>query len=125
MLELRPTCENCNKALPPQSLDARICTFECTFCAVCVDEVIKNVCPNCAGGFCPKTDSTFEAVARRVAPGRAPRGHNRQASTRRHSEACGAACAHQGSVTRRAMTGPRRDARRYCGGYARLRLREH
>jgi hypothetical protein len=51
VLELRPTCENCNKPLPPDSLDARICSYECTFCAACVDSVLKNVCPNCGGGF--------------------------------------------------------------------------
>jgi hypothetical protein len=51
MLELRPSCEHCNKALPPQSTDAMICTFECTFCSDCVDNILKNVCPNCAGGF--------------------------------------------------------------------------
>lgn len=51
MLELRPTCENCNKLLPPDSLEARICTYECTFCTECVDKVLGNVCPNCGGGF--------------------------------------------------------------------------
>lgn len=51
MLELRPTCENCNKALPPDSTEAMICTYECTFCKECVDEVLENVCPNCGGGF--------------------------------------------------------------------------
>ena len=51
MLELRPTCENCNKPLPPHSTEARICTYECTFCANCVTEVLHNVCPNCGGGF--------------------------------------------------------------------------
>ena len=51
MLELRPTCENCNEVLPPDSLEARICTYECTFCASCVDTVLENVCPNCGGGF--------------------------------------------------------------------------
>lgn len=50
MLELRPTCEHCNSALPPESTDARICSFECTFCASCV-ELLSNVCPNCGGGF--------------------------------------------------------------------------
>lgn len=54
MLELRPTCEHCQKALPPDSLDARICSFECTFCAACVDEVLGDVCPNCGGGFAPR-----------------------------------------------------------------------
>lgn len=51
MLELRPSCEHCNKALPPDAMDARICTYECTFCADCVDRVTGNVCPNCGGGF--------------------------------------------------------------------------
>jgi hypothetical protein len=51
MLELRPTCENCDRALPPASLDARICSFECTFCADCVASVLNDVCPNCGGGF--------------------------------------------------------------------------
>ena len=54
MLELRPTCEHCNKALPPASLEARICSFECTFCAACVDGILSNVCPNCGGGFVPR-----------------------------------------------------------------------
>ena len=54
MLELRPTCENCNKPLPPAALEARICTYECTFCARCVDEVLGNVGPNCGGGFVPR-----------------------------------------------------------------------
>lgn len=54
MLQLRPTCEHCNKALPPQAIDARICSFECTFCAHCVDTVLGNICPNCGGGFAPR-----------------------------------------------------------------------
>ncbi|QFU76458.1 DUF1272 domain-containing protein [Halioglobus maricola] len=51
MLELRPNCECCDKDLPPDSVEAMICTYECTFCRQCVDEVLDNVCPNCAGGF--------------------------------------------------------------------------
>lgn len=54
MLELRPTCENCNKPLPPDSPLARICSYECTFCAPCVDTILLNVCPNCGGGFAPR-----------------------------------------------------------------------
>ena len=54
MLELRPTCENCNRPLPPDSLEARICTYECTFCRDCVESVLSNVCPNCGGGFVPR-----------------------------------------------------------------------
>jgi hypothetical protein len=54
MLELRPTCENCNKALPPDSTEAMICTYECTFCAACVETILMNVCRNCGGGFVPR-----------------------------------------------------------------------
>ena len=54
MLQLRPTCEHCNKPLPPDSLEARICSFECTFCAQCAEEILFNVCPNCGGGFAPR-----------------------------------------------------------------------
>lgn len=58
MLELRPSCEHCGRPLPPDALDARICTFECTFCADCSREVLGGVCPNCSG----------ELVARPVRP---------------------------------------------------------
>ena len=51
MLELRPNCELCDKDLPPESEKACICTYECTFCLNCVEDVLKNVCPNCGGGF--------------------------------------------------------------------------
>ncbi len=54
MLELRPTCEHCNRALPPSSREARICSYECTFCATCVESVLGGVCPNCGGGFAPR-----------------------------------------------------------------------
>lgn len=54
MLELRPSCEHCNRSLPPESTDARICSFECTFCSDCVERVLANVCPNCGGGFSPR-----------------------------------------------------------------------
>ena len=53
-LELRPNCECCDKDLPPNASDARICSYECTFCADCVDKVLQNVCPNCGGGFAPR-----------------------------------------------------------------------
>jgi len=54
MLELRPNCEYCDKDLPPTAAEARICSYECTFCATCVDTVLFNVCPNCGGGFVPR-----------------------------------------------------------------------
>jgi hypothetical protein len=53
-LELRPNCEFCNKDLTPSSTDARICSYECTFCEACVRDVLRNVCPNCGGGFVPR-----------------------------------------------------------------------
>jgi uncharacterized protein len=51
MLEVRPVCEHCGKKLPYDSTEAMICSFECTFCRDCVNDVLHNVCPNCGGGF--------------------------------------------------------------------------
>lgn len=50
-LLLRPDCERCGRDLPPDSPDARICTFECTFCAECVETALEGRCPNCGGNF--------------------------------------------------------------------------
>jgi uncharacterized protein len=49
MLQLRPNCECCDRALPPDSDEARICSFECTFCARCATAVLGGACPNCGG----------------------------------------------------------------------------
>lgn len=54
MLELRPSCECCDKDLPPESTEARICSFECTFCASCADTVLGGKCPNCGGELVPR-----------------------------------------------------------------------
>jgi hypothetical protein len=54
VLELRPTCENCDRPLAPNATEAMICSYECTFCRDCVDAVLSNVCPNCGGGFEPR-----------------------------------------------------------------------
>lgn len=51
MLELRPNCENCGKDLPYNTTQAMICSFECTFCVNCVEQILQNVCPNCGGDF--------------------------------------------------------------------------
>ncbi|MCJ8055235.1 DUF1272 domain-containing protein [Shinella curvata] len=51
MLELRPNCECCDRDLPPESPEAMICTFECTFCADCATGVLDGACPNCGGAF--------------------------------------------------------------------------
>lgn len=49
MLKLKPGCECCDVDLPPDSRDARICSFECTFCSNCADTKLQGVCPNCGG----------------------------------------------------------------------------
>ena len=49
MLELRPNCEHCDKDLAPDGKDAVICTFECTFCVDCGENVFHSICPNCGG----------------------------------------------------------------------------
>ncbi|MEQ8659942.1 MAG: DUF1272 domain-containing protein, partial [Gammaproteobacteria bacterium] len=79
MLELRPNCEYCDRDLPPSSTAARICTYECTFCADCVEHVLHDVCPNCGGGFAPRP--VRPRVARRAGVGLA---HQPAATTRKH-----------------------------------------
>jgi hypothetical protein len=64
MLALRPSCENCNKALPPHSTEAMICTYECTFCRDCVNDIMQNVCPNCGGGFVPRPIRPKDGLAK-------------------------------------------------------------
>ena len=49
MLQLRPNCECCNKDLPPDSQEALICSFECTFCRSCAGTILRGKCPNCGG----------------------------------------------------------------------------
>jgi len=49
MLKLKPGCECCDKDLPPDSAEARICSFECTFCADCATTRLDGRCPNCGG----------------------------------------------------------------------------
>ncbi|WP_298960898.1 DUF1272 domain-containing protein [uncultured Roseibium sp.] len=51
MLLLKPNCECCDKDLPPSAVDARMCTFECTFCADCAETRFGNICPNCGGNL--------------------------------------------------------------------------
>lgn len=64
MLELRPNCECCDRDLPADSRQARICTFECTFCADCAEAKLKGVCPNCGGNFAPRPIRPSGALAR-------------------------------------------------------------
>ena len=80
MLELRPSCECCDRDLPPASPDARICSYECTFCADCAETRLGGKCPNCGG----------ELVRRPARPAAMLARH--PASTRRvfKPEGCGA-----------------------------------
>ena len=81
MLILKPNCECCDKELPPASTEARICSFECTFCADSVSERFDNICPNCGGNFVPRPVRPAGKLA------------NNPASTQRFIKAH-AACAH-------------------------------
>ena len=64
MLELRPDCERCGRDLAPDSADARICTFECTFCADCVDGPLGGICPNCGDTFQPRPIRPVDKLVR-------------------------------------------------------------
>ena len=50
MLILKPNCECCDRDLPPEA-EARICTFECTFCPDCAESRFAGTCPNCSGNL--------------------------------------------------------------------------
>lgn len=67
MLQLRPTCECCDKALAPDSSEARICSFECTFCAACADEVLHGLCPNCGGELVARPRRSAPVLAKHPA----------------------------------------------------------
>ncbi|MDA0679785.1 MAG: DUF1272 domain-containing protein [Proteobacteria bacterium] len=67
MLDLRPNCEHCDCDLPPDSGDAMICTFECTFCRRCVESEYQGVCPNCGGNFEPRPVRPSAALVRHPA----------------------------------------------------------
>ena len=64
MLQLRPNCECCDRDLEAASLEAMICSFECTFCSACARDVLQGKCPNCEG----------ELVRRPIRPAAARRG---------------------------------------------------
>jgi hypothetical protein len=67
MLELRPNCECCDRDLAPNAEDARICSFECTFCAACAEGVLKGRCPNCGGELVKRPTRQAAALARHPA----------------------------------------------------------
>ena len=90
MLELRPNCECCDKDLPPDSEEAMICSFECTFCRECVEQKLNSVCPNCGGGFTPRPIrpkwilAKYPASTKRIVN---PEGCSPKRSLRQHSAA--------------------------------------
>jgi uncharacterized protein len=57
MLEMRAACERCGEALPHDG-DARICSYECTFCPACTSE-LNGRCPNCCGELLPRPRRTL------------------------------------------------------------------
>jgi uncharacterized protein len=67
MLQLRPNCECCNRDLPNESTEARICTFECTFCSDCAETRLGNICPNCGGELVRRPRRPAAALARHPA----------------------------------------------------------
>lgn len=83
MLELRPNCELCDRDLPPESYDARICSYECTYCADCVEKILHNVCPTCGGGFTPRPIRPSKAWRSEKKLGL---GHDPASSTRIHTK---------------------------------------
>jgi len=67
MLQLRPNCECCNCDLPNESIEARICTFECTFCSTCAETKLGGICPNCGGELVRRPRRAPEALQRHPA----------------------------------------------------------
>ena len=64
MLLLKPGCECCDKNLPPEATDARICSFECTFCADCAQRLLAGICPNCGGDLVPRPRRPLAKLAK-------------------------------------------------------------
>ncbi len=64
MLQLRPNCECCGTVLAPDSTQARICSFECTFCAECAQGPLEGRCPNCGGESVPRPRRPLEKLAK-------------------------------------------------------------
>jgi hypothetical protein len=69
MLQLRPNCECCDRDLPPDSAEALICTFECTFCRDCAQDVLKGECPNCGGELMTRPRRPANKLAKYPASG--------------------------------------------------------
>ncbi|MCW2337854.1 hypothetical protein M2337_002087 [Sphingobium sp. B2D3A] len=66
MLEMRPDCERCGADLPADAGGAFICSFECTFCAECAED-LDDRCPNCGGELLDRPSRTGDALKRNPA----------------------------------------------------------
>ena len=64
MLQLRPNCECCDRDLPPDSTEALICSFECTFCRACAQARLEGRCPNCGGELVARPRRPAEKLAK-------------------------------------------------------------
>ena len=49
ILDMCPDCHACGRELPPDTNEAWICSFECTFCTDCTEKRFGGTCPNCGG----------------------------------------------------------------------------
>jgi len=67
MLQMRPNCECCDRDLPPDSTEALICSFECTWCVSCVQSVLGGICPNCKGALAPRPTRSAELLMKHPA----------------------------------------------------------
>ena len=63
MLELRPSCEHCERRLAPDESGAAICSYECTFCFECTENLLRWVCPNCGGALVPRPPRPGDQLA--------------------------------------------------------------
>ena len=104
MLELRPTCEHCNTLLPPDALNARICSYECTFCAECAETILGNVCPNCGGGFVPRPIRPARNWKKRQLPGQRPGQRHSEIPSGRPRRPCQLQCAAGGCTATAALS---------------------
>jgi uncharacterized protein len=77
MLELRPSCECCDRDLPNGATDALICTYECTFCEACVELHFGGLCPNCGGDFTRRPTRPDHMLAKHPASARRKIGAHR------------------------------------------------
>ena len=64
MLQMRPSCECCDRDLPADAAGALICSFECTFCRDCGEGRLGGTCPNCGGELVARPTRRREAWER-------------------------------------------------------------